>query len=206
MTMIENLLELLKERVQPPESPHFAGTENEWSTFQTREAIELPLDYRLLLSVYGVGEFFNFFFLTSPFSPGAGFAAQSTALLSQYCYIRRVGKGSSPFPVFPESDGLLAFGGDTNGGVLAWLTEGKSCDWKTVHLSDNAAEFEVFDYGALALLTKVAARELIPQFMEGIEFIDWDKLRFRQFTDRCTSPAPFGVSVCPPNAGGHSRR
>jgi hypothetical protein len=120
-----------------PESPVEAGSTDLWKEVESRLGTPLPDDYKQFVNRYGAGDFCDVLCILTPFAPPTdkwGFFEAITPLLDDY----HLSKSNSdlvdqcPFPAFPEQNGLLPFGGDTNGGTWFWLTQGSPGDWSIV--------------------------------------------------------------------------
>lgn len=126
----------------PPEWRIDAGSPGAWADVERTLGTALPDDYKLIINVYGSGNFNDLFFLFHPFdSQGESGNLINQALrrdcfglsyLDHYEEIRSISPDSCPFATFPEPGGLLPMGGTMNGGSAFWLTEGGPDDWPLV--------------------------------------------------------------------------
>jgi SMI1-KNR4 cell-wall len=139
---VDDLIDL----APPPEWRIDAGSPGAWDGVEQTLGTALPDDYKLIINVYGSGNFNDLFFLFNPFdSHGESGNLVNQALrrdcfglssLDYYEEIRSISPASCPFATFPEPGGLLPMGGDMNGGFAFWLMEGKPDDWPLVLYPD----------------------------------------------------------------------
>ncbi len=105
---------------------------------------ELPLDYQEFVSAYGEGSIGGQLSVLAPLIPVGSFfdAASGISRLAQYTTLE-IGKAlierrqarpeSCPYPVFPESGGLLAWACNANSDHCFWLTDrGDPNNWPVV--------------------------------------------------------------------------
>ena len=139
---VDDLIEL----APPPEWRIDAGSPSGWDDIEQSLGTPLPDDYKLIINVYGSGNFNDLFYLFNPFDT----QGKSGNLLNQafrrdcfglsvldiYDEIKSINARLCPFPIVPEPGGLLPLGGDSNGGYAFWLMEGIPEDWPLILYPD----------------------------------------------------------------------
>src|SRR4051812_10015812 len=122
---VDDLIDL----APPPEWRLDAGSPAQWAEVERVIGTALPSDYKLIINVYGSGEFNDLFSLMNPFVPPGRGNLVSQALrdddsshLELYEEFRASSPEDCPYPTFPEPGGLLPLGGNSNGGYAYWLT------------------------------------------------------------------------------------
>ena len=120
----------LKRLVPPPAQPVGVGSLDEWWLVEQRLGVALPTDYRDFIFAYGTGLFARFFRVYSPFAAGSMSLYSS---VQDTCEWRRNTKREFPdrvpYPIYPESPGILPWGNDENGHDYYWFMEGGPDDW-----------------------------------------------------------------------------
>ncbi len=114
----------LSAAVPPPPDPCEAGTSEGFDQVEARLAIRLPEDYKQLITAFGTGSWKEFIWVLNPFSANTflNLFDQATRQLDSEREIRRKRPNELPFPLHPESGGLLPWGLTDNGDRLYWLT------------------------------------------------------------------------------------
>lgn len=138
------------------------GTAYDWAGIEADLGTRLPADYKLLAEVFPSGWFRQFVRPRKPSRPAGGaqrfldeFPARQAATLRRW---RAEGQVSFPYPVYPDSGGLLLWGSIRNGGYALWLTgAGEPQDWPVVLTSQQCDHWERFDGTVCEFLTEVAA-------------------------------------------------
>jgi len=151
--------------ITPPAAPFATGSDLEWEKFQTNNAIELPMDYRELISKYGAGDYLNFLGVLSPFAPKAGLLASHASESQFYRALQKV------FPVYPDDQGLLCVGADENGDKLFWLTGGVPDSWPVVFFSNDFIEFERYDHNLTTFLVRWLRGDIEPPFVAPLRLL-----------------------------------
>jgi hypothetical protein len=122
--------------VPPPGKPVDVGSLEDWRAAERELGLALPSDYRDFIFTYGTGLFARFFRLYNPFATGAMGLLPS---VQETCEWRRRTKRDFPervpYPIYPESPGILPWGNDENGHDYYWFTQGAPDQWTV--LSDN---------------------------------------------------------------------
>jgi hypothetical protein len=155
------------ELVRPPERAT-RPDEIDWTGFERENGFAAPTDYRLLLERYGVGTFGTsataalggWLYLLDPFHP-------QQSLLGQSEWERRNNRGLQRrfpeqypgWPMWPESDGLLPWGGSIDGDFVGWWTTGVPDAWGT-RFFGRADDFVEFPFGIAEFIVRLYRGEL----------------------------------------------
>ena len=147
----------------PPTSPENIGDNNLWDSVEKRIGIVLPDDYKEFISIYGTGYIGDFIRVFNPFCeyPSLNLEKQINDQLGALRQIKDdFGESESPYPLFPESNGLLPWGITDNGDVLYWLTRGSSDQWHSVVNESRGPYFEEFQDSMVTFLIKLIQGEI----------------------------------------------
>jgi hypothetical protein len=186
----------------PPEWRVDAGSPDRWTEVEQALETALPDDYKLIINVYGTGEFNDLFYLFNPFSssdgmnllwqagvPGSlikdeelGRVYSKRSILEHYQRLKAEFPDVFPFPFYPEPGGLLPLGGDTNGGSGFWLTEGGPDEWPLIFLPHDLEPVERHDLPLVDFLVLWLSGELHDCFdTAGKCFVNRPDPVFRNF-------------------------
>jgi hypothetical protein len=165
---INDLLKL----ISPPDKPVECKNGVKWKQAQKSLDTDLPNDFLEIATHYGSGRFCDFLGILNPLSPD--FESSVTYLLG---VLRDVKESRHyPYSVFPDRPGLLPCGGDDNGNMLHWLTEGDANDWPVI-LESHEGELERFDMSLTTFLSKVFSNAIRPKHVWNKPFAR-EELRF----------------------------
>src|SRR5262245_9764620 len=117
-------IENLKAFIPPPESP--IQNSGDWSAVEYELGVVFPSDFKDLIRVYGTGAFYGRLAIENPLRKWGRDGIRE--YLSAYHELRDACEYS--FPLFPESPGLLPWGGDSNGHLYCWWTDGAPDVWQ----------------------------------------------------------------------------
>ena len=138
------------------------GVAFDWAAIEADLGTRLPADYKLLAEAFPGGWFRQFVRPRKPARLAGGaqrllgeFGAGQVETLRRW---RAQGDDMVPYPVYPESGGLLPWGGIRDGGYAFWLTgPGEPEGWPVVLASEKCGHWERFDGTVCEFLTEVAA-------------------------------------------------
>jgi hypothetical protein len=156
--------ELLK-IVPPPAAPVENKNGGVWQRAQKALGTNLPGDYRELGLRYGSGKFCGYLGVINPLS--TTFDSSVKYLLDTLRQMQR--RRNYPYAVFPEQPGLLPWGGDENGHMLHWLTEGLPDAWPVI-IESHEGELERFHMAMTTFLAKALTNELRPTHIWNTPF------------------------------------
>src|SRR5262249_22550832 len=126
--------------------------------------LQFPDDFRDFIFAYGSGALADFFYVFNPFSADVTGGLPG---IRNHCDVLRMHKGDDedhvPFPIFPETGGLLPWGSDANGNGYCWLTKGNPAQWVTLRNQESCAPWKRFRYPITTFLAKVLGNKL-PEF------------------------------------------
>src|SRR5262249_35774093 len=108
--------------------------------------------------------------LSSDFEPSVTYLLQTT----RHNQMRR----KYPYGVFPDQPGLLPWGGDENGHLLHWLTEGAPKEWPVI-IESHEGELERFDMSMTTFLAKALTNQIRPKHIWNTPFTA-EELTFTQ--------------------------
>lgn len=149
----------LMKLVAPPDQPNDIGTPEEWRKIEHAIGIEFPKEYAEFVRVYGSELFAEFYFVYSPFSKN--YQSQ----IERICNVLREhrkseGEGYAPYPVYPETSGLLPWGRDENGNDYFWLTAGPPDTWRVVQNEVRGSGFQIHDCGMIDFFIGIMQRTI----------------------------------------------
>lgn len=173
--------------ITPPE----AACENQiidgFAQFKTDSGFSLPKDYCDFITCYGSGLFADFYFVYNALSSNKDLALRPN--VEAISKIERemkeqFGSEYAPYELYPNSPGLLPWGGDENGNVYFWLTAGEPDEWPVVQNEVRGSGYRLHEKCGL---TEFFARVLsgdIPALAGG--YPSAENLRFIQWSENDT--------------------
>jgi hypothetical protein len=154
----------LKEVTAPPVEPAETGRREDWRQVESTLGTALPSDYKEYIDTYGTGKLADFLLPLNPFSknPHLNLIQQVPRRLGALRELKQQGGDRAcPYPLFPESGGLLPWGITDNGDVLYWRTEGRPDHWGTVVNESRGPEFEQFDEPMTDFVAGVLSKRIV---------------------------------------------
>ncbi len=155
---IERLIEILA----PPKTPFFRPTDADWLAVEAELGVALPIDYKHFISIFGSVYIDKFMGIYNPFATNQ-YLNFLKAFKVQGDVLREIrgkwGKEEVPYPIFPESGGLLACGRDDNGNSIFWRTIGTPDQWTIVVGAARDSRFEEFQMELTRFLTGILKKE-----------------------------------------------
>ncbi|HNW08045.1 MAG TPA: SMI1/KNR4 family protein [Verrucomicrobiota bacterium] len=144
----------------PPPQPVEVPTTEDWRAIESLLG-ELPADYKAFVERFGTGKINEFILVLNPASknPYLNLVREMEPILSALRELIQSGE-PCPFPLHPESGGLLPFGKTDNGDALFWLTQGEPDKWHVVVNSARDATYERFECDATDFLAGILTRQL----------------------------------------------
>ncbi|WP_067826907.1 hypothetical protein [Actinomadura kijaniata] len=127
-------LDRFRARVSPPPRPTF-GTQP-WDQVFAELGTQLPPDFVAFVELYGASSFGNGFLFVGDSRQDLQAFGKSYAQLiceqgDRYRQWRKMSCDLHPMPAWPEPGGFLSWGGDVDGNVFGWLTQGAPHQWPT---------------------------------------------------------------------------
>jgi hypothetical protein len=118
----------------------------EWPKIESAIGITLPNDYKGYINTFGTGCIGGFLWVFNPFSQNENLnlLKQIQKQLDILSVLKNELGKECPYPLFPESGGLLPWGITDNGNVLFWRTIGSADDWNVVIGEGRGPEYEEF--------------------------------------------------------------
>lgn len=176
--------------IPPPPNPVFAGSPEDWPAIEEEAGISLPTDYKQLINLYGFGYFGGYICPLNPFlplTPPLNLYHLQSVMADLNASKQYVGsnqaEGIPPLPIFPEANGLLAWGVDDNRGLQGWLTSGDNTVWPLLILDyDWSEEYLTFSMSVTEFLmnwmtNKITISHYPPPPLSGPLFSPYDPTR-----------------------------
>jgi hypothetical protein len=153
----------LRNILSPPLVPVEKGDRNSWPSIEQTLGIGLPLDYKLYIETYGSGCLDGFIWVLNPFSsnPNLNLLHGRESALRALQVLREQKAYELPYPLFPETGGILPWGLTDNGDVLYWLTKGEPGEWTVVVNASREPRTEHYPYSMTEFLAKILGRQIV---------------------------------------------
>lgn len=134
----------------------------DWVPLERALRLSVPKDYKSFVRIYGAGVIDEFLW---PFSPNS--VNQNLDLMTQINRqasvlrtIREKSVTDVPFPIFPETGGLLVWGISDNGDTLHWLTAGSPEHWPTIVFEARGPRWIRFNLVATELIVGLLTKRI----------------------------------------------
>ncbi|RKR93068.1 SUKH superfamily protein [Micromonospora pisi] len=131
----------------------------EFATCEAELGLALPADFKELLSAYGVGRFLDYLF-AYPLAGHDMNIRRNSLLLEGHSASRDKFPAWYPYPLYPEANGLLLWGGTYDGHSLCWLTGGEPDKWPVVVWHQRNSDYRLYQGGAVAFIASWLERKL----------------------------------------------
>jgi hypothetical protein len=147
----------------PPDQPIENAT-SDWPAIEAELGTQLPGDYRDFIRLYGTGAIGD---VLMPFNPVS--RQKHWRLIDNARFIGGFLKAwkeehdpnGCPYPLFPEPEGMLAWGHSLDGDHLFWQTRGMPDEWSVVVGSlPMMAEYYEYKLTMADFLAQVLARQI----------------------------------------------
>ena len=152
----------LKKLIASPKKPSEPGSAKKWAEVEEELGTKLPADYHEFVDAYGSGLFANFYRVNNPFSADE-FLALIPASNSWAETLREEKENDEdavPYPIFPETGGLLHWANDDNGNTYYWKTAGAPDKWTVVQRSERGDGFKEHKCSMSAFLVGVLTKKI----------------------------------------------
>ena len=153
-------IEALLKAVPLPTQP-LSAFDGPWEPIEAELGVTMPQDYKDLMRLYGYGRFFEFLGINTPV--GENFNVRLASQARLICDDFQTMREEVPYPLWPESGGLLPLGGTDNADRLMWLTRGCPEEWSVVVWGRAFLSFEEFDCDLTSFLAGLATGEIVPR-------------------------------------------
>lgn len=153
----------LRKILIPPAKPIEAGSTEKWPKIEKSLGTSLPSDYKKYINTFGTGQIGAFLFPFNPFSKNKNLnlLKQVPIRLDALRTLKEQGgEEECPYPLFPESGGLLPWGATDNGDVLFWLMTKRPNNWPVVINESRGPMFEQYDETMTTFLAKLIANDI----------------------------------------------
>ncbi|MCC7421496.1 MAG: SMI1/KNR4 family protein [Planctomycetaceae bacterium] len=146
--------------VPPPESPSGSVEDKTWDHLERELGVRLPDDLRDFAVLYGSGRFYGTGIqVYNPFS--TYYVATVTDMCDVFRTLKQYeGDEYVPFNIYPELPGIFPWGGDNNGNMMFWLTEGLPDEWPTLLWLRHDGNFYRYETSMTASLAGVFSRQI----------------------------------------------
>jgi hypothetical protein len=157
-----SFVNVLKTVMEPPREPAETRHGNDWRSVEKKLGTELPADYKELINVYGTGVVDHFLWVLNPFSKNKNLNLldAGNAQLIALRQLRAEFGEDIPYPVFPESNGLLPWAKTDNGDVVYWSCKGPTSNWPIVVNESRGPRWREFQLSTSEFLLEVVTRRL----------------------------------------------
>jgi hypothetical protein len=173
------VIESLFEIVDPPLNASEPLLTKRWSEIENKIGCKLPDDYKIMLSTYGQGKFFDFisFFIPESKNTHLNLIDQISDRIAVYDILKADGE-PIPYGFFPAKNGLLPIAGTDNGDNIFFLTEGAPDLWKVVVNESRGEEWIELDMAVSNFLCGLVDGTVKCSIFPQLKF---DKPRFTEF-------------------------
>lgn len=170
-------------KVVPPPAEPFWAFKGPWAAIEGELGTALPQDYKDYIAVYGGGYFMKFLSVHLPksWTVNLRLGAQVKVVADAFREITREFEDYLPYPLWPASGGLMAFGGTDDGDVLFWLTRGAPQDWPVVFWDRGMHEAELFNCDMTDFLADMTIGAILPEVFDAKARAR--KIKFKPYTD-----------------------
>jgi hypothetical protein len=157
-------IDLLLKLMPPPSSPINTGNSNKWKNVEKELGVDIPTDYKSIISAYGSGSVDYYLWLLNPFESNEyiSLLKKSRVLINAFIELRLQFPERYNSPVFPELGGLLPWAFTDSGVEICWIVgKGNSDDW-TVGIH-NPANGTIVDFkcNAVSFMVKLLSKEIV---------------------------------------------
>lgn len=156
--MIAKLLEY----AIPPDKPLESFICENWKNVEQKLELIFPSDYKIVISTYGSGQFFEFISFFNPFSSNENInLLNQIVLINEQYQTLKDGGEIIGYSFFPKKDGLLAIARTDNGDTIFFLTNNDQASWKIVVNEARGDDWEEFDMSISDFLIGIIERSLV---------------------------------------------
>lgn len=150
MKVLDELLKVLP----PPKRPF--QNQGDWTAVEAAIGLQLPSDYKAFIAAYGRGTINNCLEIESPFGMKEDVRTWWTNMAALYDDVAEY--EPLPYPIYPQSGGLLPFGtlGDVH--ILNWRTTGPPEQWPFVYYHRSEGFIEVKGLTAVDFVLEAVTR------------------------------------------------
>jgi hypothetical protein len=154
-------VESLRRLIPPPHFPVARPTPDGWQPVEQRLRLQLPNDYKLFIESYGAGGVDGFLWVFSPFiaNKNLNLIHQASVRLDSQRQFAQVTGIRTPYPLYPDDEGLFPWGGSDNGDVLFWRRDSGG-NWAVVISDSRASTWEQFDLPICEFLADLLSRRI----------------------------------------------
>jgi hypothetical protein len=146
-----------------------------WSVVEQEIGTRLPDDYKMFIEQYGSGRINSFIWIFNPFSSNQ-YINLNYKIINQLEVLKTLAQDfgeKCPYPLFPQSGGLLPFGETDNGDAIYWLTRGDPNAWQVVVNQARGPKYEEFALNTTNFLAGILTHKVnCTVFPKSLQEID----------------------------------
>jgi hypothetical protein len=153
-------LDALTRVIRPPAPSAERPDDEAWQSVESKLGTKLPVDYKEFITRYGTGAVDNFLWVFNPFSHNR-YLNLLDAGKAQLDALRHLRYERVPYPLYPDTNGILPWGITDNGDVLYWLCKGDASNWLIVVNESRGPRWREFQLSTCEFLVALVTRELV---------------------------------------------
>ena len=158
--MMDQLVNLLS----PPAQRNFDNAA--LAVFESDWGMQLPSDFKSLVSVYGSGSIDGFVWLLDPLSKNANLNfAKSKYFIGAYIFMQQEFSSDYPRPAYPAKGSFFPWAVTDNGETFVWLIGEEPESWRVAIHSSDQGEEEIYDFGCVEFIVKLLKGELLSRIL-----------------------------------------
>ena len=141
----DSVIAALLRAIAAPEKPSESLALEYWNDIESGFNLIFPEDYKVLLSTYGSGKFFDFisFFIPGSKNRHLNLLEQVGKRLSIYKFLKAGGE-VIPYELYPSVGGLFPIAGTDNGDTIFLISKAPG-EWRVVINESRGDEWADFD-------------------------------------------------------------
>jgi hypothetical protein len=166
----EDDLQALTRILPAPERPVDTPGDDDWQQAEGAVGRPLPPDFKAFVSRYGSGQIDGFLHVLNPIASRepVRLVPAVERLASGFRELRAAVASEVPYPIHPESAGLLPWAFSDNGDVFFWATDAADpADWSIVLAEAGGPGWASHPGPATSFLAELLSRTYRPPFLPG---------------------------------------
>ena len=157
------------EVLPPPDNPVYAGDPSRWEAIEKRLGTPLPIDYKNFINTYGTGFIGGTVWIYNPFFDyhAQNLLSANENWLALFREVKAEFPKRYPFPIYPESGGVLLCGRTDTGDKICWKTTGDPDSWTIILVDKSGIDVEEYDGGITSFLIAFLTGEFQGELLLG---------------------------------------